>query len=178
MKTDRNFKILYCTAYDFMTAEIGKEALEDKLDHYRNYKVQTFQDLFWHLIYSLTNKVGMRATIGDIDTLATFLFDFDPQCTCNHYGDDWATLFKGIKSHHTPPGPMNIQNESSFWVIFCKGILSGAAFLSEFETPQALDQFVQSFAHHDLAIPALPMAIEQEVYGMGFPLACDWLSRY
>ena len=66
---------------------------------------------------------------------------------------------------------------SSFWVIFCKGILSGAAFLSEFESIQHFDEFVQSFAFNDLSIAALPIVIDQEVYGMGFPLGCDWLKE-
>jgi len=27
------------------------------------------EDLFWYLLNSLTNKVGMKATIGDVDVL-------------------------------------------------------------------------------------------------------------
>jgi len=177
MKPNHNLKKLYKAAYDFMKNEIGQETLEDKLNHYRQYKAETMQDVFWHLVYSLTNKVGMRATIGDIDNLNAHLFCFDPHQTRAHYQDDWETLFKNVKNDYTPPGPMNINNKSSYWVLFCKGILSGAAFLSEFESINAFDEFVNSFTLNDISTAALPILIEQEVYGMGFPLACDFLKE-
>jgi hypothetical protein len=177
MKTDRKLKQLYAAAYQFLESEIGRQALENKLNHYRQYKAETMEDVYWHLINSLTNKVGMRATIGDIDALTPHLFHWDPWQTCDHYRDDWEKLFRVIQADYTPLGPMNIKNKSSFWVIFCKGILSGAAFLSEFESVDHFDEFVQSFAFNDLTIAALPIVIDQEVYGMGFPLGCDWLKE-
>ena len=78
MTPDRKFKMLYAAAYDYLESRIGKAALEQKLDHYRCYKVENIYDVFWHLLNSLTNKAGMRATIGDIDPLDPFLFGFDP----------------------------------------------------------------------------------------------------
>ena len=78
MTTDRKFKMLYAAAYEYLESRIGKEALEHKLNHYRHYKVDNMYDVFWHLLNSLTNKAGMRATIGDIDPLDPFLFGFDP----------------------------------------------------------------------------------------------------
>ena len=77
MNQDCKFKILYAAAYGYLKSKIGKEALEQKLDHYRQYKVDNMHDVFWHLVNSLTNKVGMRASIGDIDSLEPFLFGFD-----------------------------------------------------------------------------------------------------
>ena len=78
MTPDRKFIMLYSAAYEYLESRIGKEALEQKLNHYRQYKVDNMNDIFWHLINSLTNKVGMRATIADIDPLEPFLFGFDP----------------------------------------------------------------------------------------------------
>jgi hypothetical protein len=177
MKTDLKLKTLYQCAYDFLKSKIGKDALEQKLNHYRHHKADTMEDIYWYMLNSLTNKVGMRATIGDIDMLAPYLFDFDPYQTHAHYQDDWEKLFKKIKDNHTPPGPMNIKNKTSYWVIFCKGILSGAEFLSGFESYEAFDEFVNSFAFNDLSIAALPILLDQEVYGMGFPIANDWLKE-
>jgi len=177
MKANRTLKKLYQAAYDFMDAEIGREALEEKLDRYRRYKAKDMADVFWQLVYSLTNKVGMRATIGDIDYLDEYLFHFNPHKTYAHYEEDWQELFRTIQNDYTPPGPMNIENEASYWVIFCKGILSGAGFLSQFKSMKAFDAFVSSFAFNDVSMAALPMVIEQEIYGMGFPLACDFLKE-
>ncbi len=177
MTSDRKLKTLYIGAYDFLKQRMGKEALEHKLNHYRQYRAETMQDVFWHMLNSLTNKVGMRATIGDIDPLGAFLFNFDPYQTYAHYNDDWRKLFKIIKNNHTPPGPMKMKKENSFWAIFCKGILSGAEFLTTFDSFESFDKFVFSFSFNDISIAGLPILIDNEVYGMGFPLACDFLKE-
>jgi len=169
--------MLYAAAYDYLESRIGKEALEQKLDHYRQYKVDNMFDVFWHLVNSLTNKVGMRATIGAIDPLEPFLFGFDPWQTHSYYQDNWQLLFKTIQNNYKPPGPMSIRKKSSYWVIFCKGILSGAEFLSRFDSYKSFDEFVNSFAFNDISIAALPILLDQEIYGMGFPLGCDWLKE-
>jgi hypothetical protein len=177
MKTDLKLKTLYKCAYDYLVSKIGRKALEQKLNHYRYHKVDTMENLFWYMLNSLTNKVGMRATIGDIDVLEPYLFNFDPFQTHAHYNDNWKKLFKKIQDNYTPPGPMNIKNKNSYWVIFCKGILSGAEFLSQFESYETFDDFVNSFDFNDISIGALPILLDQEVYGMGFPIACDWLKE-
>ena len=177
MKQDRKLRLLYTHAYDFLSAIIGEEALEQKLNHYRYHRVDNMEDGFWYLINSLTNKSGMRATIGDIDALGPFIFCFDPWKTNTHYQDDWKKLFVVIQDNHTPPGPMNINKPNSYWAIFCKGILSGAEFLSRFDSFESLDQFINGFSHNDISIAALPIILDQEIYGMGFPLACDWLKE-
>jgi len=177
MTTNLKLKMLYEYSYDYLVSKIGQSALEQKLNHYRHHKAETMEDLFWYLLNSLTNKVGMRATIGDIDVLGDYLFCFDPFQTHDHYKDDWEKLFKEIHDNCTPPGPMNIKNKNSYWVIFSKGILSGAEFLSQFESYDAFDEFVNSFAFNDLSIAALPLLLDQEVFGMGFPIASDWLKE-
>jgi len=177
MKTDLKLKAIYKCAYNYLVSKIGKDALEQKLNHYRHHKADTMEDLFWYMLNSLTNKVGMRSTIGDIDVLGQYLFNYDPYQTHAHYQDNWKKLFRVIQDNYKPPGPMNIKNKSSYWVIFCKGILSGAEFLSGFESYEAFDDFVDGFAFNDLSIGALPILLDQEIYGMGFPIACDWLKE-
>jgi hypothetical protein len=72
---------------------------------------------------------------------------------------------------------MDIGKEQSYWVVFCKGVLSGAAFLTSFGSLDSVDAFIMGFQYHDLSIPALPMVMEREIYGMGFALACDFLRE-
>jgi len=177
MTPDRKFKMLYTAAYDYLESRIGKEALEHKLNHYRCHKVNNMHDVFWYLSNSLTNKVGMRATIGAIDPLEPFLFGFDPWQTHSHYQDDWKQLFADIKEKYTPPGPMDINKPNSYWAIFTKGVLSGAEFLSQFDSFESFDEFVSSFTFNDISIAALPILLDQEIYGMGFPLGCDFLKE-
>lgn len=177
MVSDHQLKTLYTEAYTFLEDRIGREALENKLSYYRQYKVTGMHEVCWHLVRSLKNKRNMGQTIGDIELLAPFLFHFDPAATHFHYGDDWRLLFEEIQNKHKPPGPMNIENQNSYWVIFTKGIVSGAAFLSRFDSFEAFDGFVNSFAFNDLSLAALPILLDQEMYGLGFPLACDFLKE-
>jgi hypothetical protein len=88
MTQDRKFRLLYAAAYEYLESKIGRVALEQKLNLYRHYKVHNMHDVFWHLLNSLTNKVGMRATIGSIDPLEPFLFGFDPWQTHSLYQDE------------------------------------------------------------------------------------------
>ncbi len=53
----------------------------------------------------------------------------------------------------------------------------GTEFLSRFDSFESFDQFVSSFNFNDIAITGLPILLDQEIYGMGFPLACDWLKE-
>jgi hypothetical protein len=177
MTRNRKLKMLYAAAYEYLESKIGKESLDKKLLHYRHHKVDNMPDAFWHLVNSLTNKVGMRASIGPIDQLEPFLFGFDPWQTHSRYRGNWRLLFKTIEQNHQPPGPMKIENEGSYWVLFCKGVLSGAEFLSQFDSFKSFDEFVNSFAFNDISIAALPILLDQEIYGMGFPLGCDWLKE-
>ena len=100
MDIDRKLKILYTSAHQFIQEKIGQKSLDEKLDYYRgDYKVETMEDVYWQLLTSLTNKRGMMRTIGYIDALGPYLFDFNPALTHEHYRDDWEKLFKGIKEN-------------------------------------------------------------------------------
>ena len=100
MVSNHKLKTLYTGAYNFLQERIGQKTLEDRLDHYRHYKATNMQDVFWHMVRSLKNKRNMGQTIGDIDALSPFLFDFDPAETYSHYGDDWTLLFKKIQNKY------------------------------------------------------------------------------
>ena len=174
---DQRLKFFYGEAKAFLESLVGREILEERLQQVRTYKVDNMHDLYWHLLLSLTNKRNMMQSIGDIDHLVRFFFDFDPHKTHQHYGFDWKRLFRRVKRGRTPPGPMDIGNEGSYWVVFSKGALSGAAFLAKFDSFEAVHAFIMGFQGHDLSIPALSMVLEREIYGMGFPLACDFLKE-
>jgi hypothetical protein len=170
-------RMVYQGAREFLEEAAGKEVVEKEIQRVGTYRIEDIHDLYWHLLSSLANKRNMMLTIGEIDPLAPFFFDFDPLLTNRHYDLDWKKLFRKIKRRHKPPGPMEIANEGSYWVVFCKGALSGAAFLASFGTFEALDAFIRGFQHHDLALPALPMILEREIYGLGFALSCDFLKE-
>ncbi len=58
-----------------------------------------------------------------------------------------------------------------------KNIQEGMKLKVSFESYESFDIFVNSFAFNDISIAALPILLDQEIYGMGFPLGCDWLKE-
>ena len=72
---------------------------------------------------------------------------------------------------------MDINNKRNAWVMYTKGVLSCAKFASNFKNVREFDQFVKSFSLNEFTIAALPMLLEKEIYGFGFPLACDFLKE-
>jgi hypothetical protein len=67
------------------------------------------------------------------------------------------------------------MNKGGYWGVFVRGAVSGAAFLNEFKLYRQFDKFVTGFSDDTLA--AVPICIAEEVYGMGFALACDFLKE-
>ncbi|MFH1886988.1 MAG: hypothetical protein ABIM40_09845 [Pseudomonadota bacterium] len=176
MVSDKKLITLYREARDFLETIAGPN-VEKLLAFTRYTKVTDMQEVYWRFARSLCNKRGMPATIGDVDELEPFLFGFDPMATIQKYGGDWRRLFTTIREGYTPPGPMDMSRRGSFWVLYVKGLLDGAAFLNRLGSFNGFEKFVAGFAHHPMALAGLPLIIERHVYGMGFPLACDWLRE-
>lgn len=120
----------------------------------------------------------MRNSIGKIDELGALLFDFDPRTINVEYGRDWRQLFRDIQeSEFKPPTHMNINRGRSYWVIFTRGIVSGADFLSGFGDAQGFHRVVEHFYDNEHSRISLPLYMEKEVFGMGFATACSFLME-
>jgi len=177
MNYEQKLKLVYEEAYRFLESKVGKDILIKQLNYYYTCGPKTINDIFFRLMESLKNKQSMPNSIGDINKLKKFLFSFNPQKINKIYSNDWKSLFQRIKDNYTPPGPMNIKNERSYWVIYIKGILSAAKFLSNFNSVKEFDRFIKSFFHNEFTIATLPMLLDKEIFGFGFPLACDFLKE-
>jgi hypothetical protein len=177
MDLEKKLKLVYHEARRLLVSEVGEDTLNKQLDYYHKLRFKTLGDVFNRLMESLRNRQSMPNSIGEIEKLKKFVFNFNPQKTYKFYGENWKLLFNTIKKQYTPPGPMVITNRRSYWVIYTKGILSSAKFLSNFKSAKDFDKFVKSFSHNQFTIASLPMLLEKEIAGLGFPLACDFLKE-
>jgi hypothetical protein len=142
-------------------------------------KLTTIEDVFKGLLDSLKNRSHMPNTIGELDKLKNFdkvTYGYNSKQVMKNY-DDWRDLFKQIKAECNPKSEMNIDKEDSYWVIFCKGTMDAAKFLSHFSDFVEFDKFVWRFYETEFTHPALAWLIGKEVYGLGFALACDFLKE-
>lgn len=162
---------------EYLLTFVDVDLLEKHLTLGENEKPTTLNDLFLGLLESLSNRRNMPQTIGDIETLSSVLFGFDPHQVKEEYGNNWELLFQRIKSECNPTGKMAVDEKGSYWVIFCRGVISGAKFLSIFSSFEEFNEFVNHFYFNEYTRAALPMLIEKEVVGLGFALACDFLKE-
>lgn len=140
----------------------------------------TLNDVFQGLIESLQNKGMSSKVIGQaingIDRLSKPLFDFSPTKTNEIYAQDWEYLLTTIKFQLKPKGKIRMTPKSA-WPQFCRGILSGAEFFSQFSSVHDFNTWVEVFDHDERTRAALPLLLSTEIHGLGFALACDFLKE-
>jgi len=171
------YGMIFQMAREYLLNFVSEDVLKQQLELGLNKKPNSIAELFRGLLGSLSNRGSMQNSIGDIDNLKSFLFDFEPSLIVEEYGDDWRRLFDIIKENYTPPTKMESNNKKSYWVIFVKGIISGAKFLSRFASIEDFADFVNIYYLNENKLVDLPMLLAQEIHGFGFALACDFLKE-
>lgn len=180
MDESERFKHIYYAAENYLLGfpEIDEAILERHISLENTVKPSSIEELFRSLLGSMSSRRGMRNSIGEIDKLAELLFDFDPRAIHVEYGNDWKQLFRDIQeSEFRPPTYMNINRSRSYWVIFTRGIISGADYLSSFGDAEGFHRVVEHFYSNNHSRIALPLYIEKEIFGMGFATACSFLME-
>jgi hypothetical protein len=103
------------------------------------------------------------------------LCDFEPAEVLEKYRSGWDGVLGDIVAQLKPRGSVP-RTSRSIWPRYCKSILSGAWFLSQFSTADDFYRWVDLFDEDERARPALPLLLAQEIEGFGFALACDLLN--
>ena len=71
----------------------------------------------------------------------------------------------------------NIESRNNLWKLYAKSIISASKFINSFDNAKDFDDFVNRFSYNEMSSAALPMLLEREIFGLGFPLACDFLKE-
>jgi hypothetical protein len=140
-------------------------------------KRNSFYEVYQRLLESLRNRRGMLNSIGDIGNLEIVFYGFDHQKTLQAYSCNWEKLFDAIRIKTKPKSKMDKNNAHNYWVIFCKGSISAADYLSRFNTLDEFLGFIDDFDEKPNTRPALPLLMGEEIFGYGFALACDFLKE-
>jgi len=133
-------------------------------------------DIFKRLIDSARNAQMKRNVIGDIQDLKEALCDYNPSNVLQKYDGDPKQLLDYIVTNVKVNDTLRLTDKS-IWPRYCRSIMSSASFLSRFNTAKEFHDFVEFFHVNAVALPALPLMISKEVYGIGFALACDFLKE-
>jgi len=118
-----------------------------------------------------------QQTIGRLNKLTRVLCDFDPLKIIEKYQKgDWEKMVEAVQLEvmfEKEPNP----SEQSVIPQFCKGVLSAAYFFHQFHKAQDFYEWVDAFKQDEKARLDLPTLLSQEVHGLGFALATDFLKE-
>lgn len=131
-------------------------------------------------ILSSAQNANMKASviggsIGGFDRLGPALFDFNPAKVLRAFRDDPKGLLKHIHHKVQVKGQMR-DGEKSIWPRFCKTALSAAAFLQQFRDGEDFWSWAHQLYEDERSMAALPLIISNEIEGIGYALACDFLK--
>jgi hypothetical protein len=125
---------------------------------------------------SANMKAGViGGSIGGVGKLGPLLCDFEPTKVLEKYRSGWEGMLDDIVAQLKPRGSVP-RTPRSIWPRYCRSVLSGARFLSQFSTADDFYRWVDLFDENERARPALPLLLAQEIEGFGFALACDFLN--
>jgi len=167
--------------------DLGKEHLlsDDKMTEeiLNSYlypeKLTTIEGVYKTLLESLRNRGAMGNVIGELDDIENFeqlMCSYDPKEVLKEF-NGWRDLFKRVKKKCKPKAKMDIDDNTSYWVHFCKGAIDGAKWMSDLKTYKKFTEHIEKFYNNDYGRDILPMRIASKVHGIGFALASDFLKE-
>lgn len=68
-------------------------------------------------------------------------------------------------------------SKETMWKRYCKGLISGAKFLLQFDTVEELKSTLDSFNANDMTREAFALLLSQKIDNMGFAIACNWVKE-
>jgi len=176
------YRAIFDEAYSYLrkllsSEKINESIIKNHLNEWKENTAHSMQDVMLRMLQSISNKQGMPKSIGNVKDLEPSLEDFDPQRIIKRYNGSWEKLFEEIKQNHKPKSRMSMEKPNNYWVVFCKGTISAANFLSQFPTIKEFQEFVKPFLVNDFTKASLPLLLAKEIKGLGFALACDFLKE-
>jgi hypothetical protein len=175
-------KAAYTLAKDFLLQSGAGEGvtpeLIEKYLHLSAPRPDTLAGLYEHILES-AQSANMKAgviggSIGGVGRLAPVLCDFEPAEVLEKHRSGWEGVLDDIVTHLKPRGRVS-RTSRSIWPRYCRTVLSGAGFLSRFSSAEEFYEWVGFFDADERARPALPLLLAQEIEGIGFALACDFM---
>ena len=172
----------YTLAKDFLLQSgAGKGVTPELIEKYLRLwapRPDTLADLYERVLESAQsgnmNAGVIGGSIGGVANLGPLLCDFEPAEVLEKYRSGWEGVLDDIVAQLKPRGSVP-RTSRSIWPRYCRSILSGARFLSRFSSADEFYEWVELFDEDERARPALPLLLAQEIEGIGFALACDFI---
>jgi len=162
--------------FDGVTAEV----LALHLSSQGKKDVGTLADVYYHALEAAQSPNMMPSVIGGaidgVKNLRPLLCEFEPDDVVEEYGLDHVKLLDNIVDRLNPRGEIR-RTKQSLWPKFCETALSIAEFLSQFRQWAEFNEWLERFHGDARAIGVLPLLLAEEIKGMGFAVACEFLME-
>lgn len=176
---------VYDRARSFLLKQIPDDNAAAILDHYLTAEDGSrsaipLEGLYQRLLFSAQNanmKAGViGGSIDGIEKLSAVLYSFNPASVIAVYGEDADLLLNTIVERLKPRGKIRLTPQS-LWPKYCQTILSAAKFFCQFASGKEFYAWANHFYPDTRSRAALPMILAEEIFGIGYPLACDFLKE-
>lgn len=184
MQSEQKFRDIYKNAKEFLIQQIPAENAAEILAEYLNLpdkskEPKSLSELYSSLLHSAQNANMKAGVIGGsmdkgVKSLQNVLCDFQPVKVLAKY-QNAEDVLDAIVREVKPRGEIR-REANSIWVRYSKTILSAAQFFNQFKDGEEFYQWANHFYDDKRAMAALPYLLSEEVYGIGYPLACDFLK--
>lgn len=177
-------KVAYSLAKEFLPglgiAGVTPELIDKYIrSHLDRPHPDSLAELFKRVLVSAQNANLKTGVIGDalggVEKLGVVLCEFQPREVLEKY-QAWEQVLDDIEKHLHPTGKIR-RAPRSIWPQYCTTILSAAQFLAQFDTADEFHAWVKFFDDDGRARAALPMLLDNEIKGLGFSLACNFLKE-
>ena len=88
MKPD-DYQYVFQEAQKYLLGFVDNKTLKKHLKEGETKSPKTLKESYKGLLSSLINKRNMPNSIGKIENLGPYLYDFNPKKIHQNYGDDW-----------------------------------------------------------------------------------------
>lgn len=177
-------KKLYRHAVKFLHQSIPAENPEAIIASYTQApaisKSISLAEIFERILGSAQNtnmKVQViGGSIGGYSNLKKALFNFNPKRVKKKFENSPDELFEHIVETLNPSGKLRTTNRS-IWPKYCQTILSASNFLSQFRDGEEFMKWATAMYKDTRTMAALPLIVSEEIEGIGYALACDFLKE-
>jgi hypothetical protein len=139
----------------------------------------SLEALYEGLLFSAQNAQGKPNQVGGaikgVHNLSRVTFGFNPHRVVEHY-QTGAQIFDEVKAVLKPSGRLN-ESAIGVWPKYCRTMLEAAKFMSQFKDGEDFYAWANAMYQDVRSQDAIPMLIAQQVAGIGYSLACDFLKE-
>lgn len=176
--TEKDQKV-YNLAFKFL--EMQGITINDVMIHCQIPDIpKNLSDLYEKMAFTAQNKNRSPNVIklsNYLNVLKEVLYDFNVHEISKNFPVGSEEYLLKIINDKLNQRSNNTVIKGDLWIKFCKSLISAAHFFAKFENLESFMSMANKLIEDKRTRNALPLLISSEIYGIGLPLACNFLNE-